>query len=356
MDMPASTVHELAPQLENGVAPVPEPNEKPALQSPKTVSGETFATRGTLGSLTSSIQRAKTWASGVGDAVRPKVSPGKPDLVVPNLDDYPRGYPALGCYLDSDDAFMMYRRFGQLHARLLLHKQDRLRALEEELFYLDRADATTDEGRRCLKCREDDDGRDPPPAPRRSRAQLLDAIQAVLTEYGQILIQAQQLCAMNRPSRHDHRSVVNYVENEQPLLEGDRDFIYHAEDLVTIRGGRETAWLDAVVEKVLRWYPCRPIQYLFCSETTRRRSSNANIHYFSRPRINFFVTLLITLLILVLLVVPIWLLFYLTVVRDGNSTDTVCIGVLIVSTLLFSCVLSLFTRARRHEILAAAAG
>ena len=78
---------------------------------------------------------------------------------------------------------------------------------------------------------------------------------------------------MNRPSQHDHRSVINYVENEQPLLEGDRDFIYHQEDLVTLRGGRENAWLDAIVEKVLRWYPCGPIKVrLRCMRPWRRVS------------------------------------------------------------------------------------
>ena len=91
-------------------------------------------------------------------------------------------------------------------------------------------------------------------------------------------------------------------------------------------------------------------------QVTRKKSSNEDIHYFSRPRINFFVTLIITMIILVLLVVPIWVLFYLTIILDGNNTETICIGVLLISTLIFSSVLSLFTRARRHEILAAAAG
>ena len=100
------------------------------------------------------------------------------------VESYPQGYPQLGCYLDSDDAFMMYRRFGQLHSRLLLHKQDRLRGLEEELTYLDQADAATPDGQKLLRCREDDDDREPPPPPRRSRSQLLDEIQTVLTEYG----------------------------------------------------------------------------------------------------------------------------------------------------------------------------
>ena len=65
---------------------------------------------------------------------------------------------------------------------------------------------------------------------------------------------------MNKPSNCDHASVVTFIENDQPLMEKDRKFIYEKEDLVAIKGGRENAWLDAAVESVLRWYPCKPIK------------------------------------------------------------------------------------------------
>jgi len=63
-------------------------------------------------------------------------------------------------------------------------------------------------------------------------------------------------------------------------------------------------------------------------------------------------------MIIALLIVPIYLLYNLVKDKEGildaHSTG-VCIGILLVSTLLFSAVLSLFTRAKRHEILGAAA-
>lgn len=61
-------------------------------------------------------------------------------------------------------------------------------------------------------------------------------------------------------------------------------------------------------------------------------------------------------MILALLVVPIYILFRLVNDLGNNRTDAICIGVILVSTLAFSAILSLFTRARRHEVLAAAAG
>ena len=59
--------------------------------------------------------------------------------------------------------------------------------------------------------------------------------------------------------------------------------------------------------------------------------------------------------ILALLIIPIYLLYQLVAEIGTSRSYTICIGVLLVFTLAFSAVLSLFTRARRHEILAAAA-
>ena len=53
----------------------------------------------------------------------------------------PLGYPELATFLDSDENFMVYRRFGLLHARLLLRKQDELRVLEERLDDMDQEES-----------------------------------------------------------------------------------------------------------------------------------------------------------------------------------------------------------------------
>ena len=62
-------------------------------------------------------------------------------------------------------------------------------------------------------------------------------------------------------------------------------------------------------------------------------------------------------MILFLLIIPIYLLWNLAeqVEAGKASASAVTIGVLLVFTLIFSAVLSLFTRAKRHEILGAAA-
>jgi hypothetical protein len=52
----------------------------------------------------------------------------------------PPGYPNVAMFLDSDESFMMYRRFGCLQSRLLLSKQAELRLLEKKLEKMDKFD------------------------------------------------------------------------------------------------------------------------------------------------------------------------------------------------------------------------
>lgn len=68
---------------------------------------------------------------------------------------------------------------------------------------------------------------------------------------------------------------------------------------------------------------------------------------------------IIVLMILFVLIVPTYLLFHVVNgTEDGNLTkkdSSTCLAIMLVFTLVFSAILSLFTSARRHEILAASA-
>lgn len=75
-----------------------------------------------------------------------------------------------------------------------------------------------------------------------------------------LLLQTQQMVSLNRPADRDHTSVVNFLWNRNPLFEEEQSFIYEKEDLVTLRPGRETAFLDAFVERMLKWSNSKPIQ------------------------------------------------------------------------------------------------
>ena len=52
----------------------------------------------------------------------------------------------------------------------------------------------------------------------------------------------------------------NWLDYVQPVNEEDAQFVKHEEDLVTLRPGREHAWLDSSVEKMLQWCNCAPVE------------------------------------------------------------------------------------------------
>jgi len=53
--------------------------------------------------------------------------------------------------------------------------------------------------------------------------------------------------------------VKSYFDEETPLCNLE-SYIYHKEDIITLKPGRENAWLDAAVEKCLQKLPCEAIQ------------------------------------------------------------------------------------------------
>ncbi|KAL8745305.1 MAG: hypothetical protein Q9190_002539, partial [Brigantiaea leucoxantha] len=265
------------------------------------------------------------------------------------VENHPVGYPRQAAFADSDECFMIYRRFGYIHSRLLLRRQDELRELEETLHDTDLRDNKDGTRQIFLRSRKRDE-RQNDNSGRETRASLLDRIEEKTMRYGQLLLQAQQLAAMNKPPVRDQMSLRYYLENKKCLAEAESKFAYHKADLVTLRPGREHSVIDGFVESMLQSFRCKVFR------ETASKSDDPDIRYFTRSRINAFVTLIITCIILLLLVVPIWLLYHTSVVLDTNKSNLVCMGILLVSTLIFSAVLSLFTKARRHEILAASAG
>lgn len=65
---------------------------------------------------------------------------------------------------------------------------------------------------------------------------------------------------------------MNFLENDCPLFEKETSFIYEKEDLITLQPGRETAFLDAfverIIERMLKLCHYKPVQvsaYITCA-------------------------------------------------------------------------------------------
>jgi hypothetical protein len=88
------------------------------------------------------------------------------------------GYPRLAAFLDSDENFMVYRRFGYIQARLLLEKQDDLQKLEKKLDeYDENVEQTQAKNSRM---------RDLKPADAAPRQKILDELEIKFLQYGEL--------------------------------------------------------------------------------------------------------------------------------------------------------------------------
>jgi hypothetical protein len=96
-------------------------------------------------------------------------------------------------------------------------------------------------------------------------------------------------------------------------------------------------------------------QRVFLTPEMRVKTTDQNVHYYARSRIDVFVSLIITSIIFILLVLPVVAMYRLTTFGAGSRSTFKAIGVLVVFTLLFSAAMSLLTKARRHELFAASA-
>lgn len=134
----------------------------------------------------------------------------------------------------------LYRRFANLNHRLLLHLQDELSELEEELAYLDRLDTaqrthpSSAPGRLIIR-----------PASRREaalagselewrRGDVMGRISAKLHLYNETLASFQKTEALAKANEEDVEQYGEYLATKRPLIEAESSFIDHTRDLVSL--------------------------------------------------------------------------------------------------------------------------
>jgi len=130
----------------------------------------------------------------------------------------------------------MYRKFEALNHRLLLHLQDELSELEEQLHRLDHADTQS---------RRTDRHGYIIPASRRLAAQaggelqwhktdVLGKIGYKLNQYNQALSSFNSTQSLNHPDAEDIEQYRTYLQTEQPIAEAETHFLDPTDDLVSI--------------------------------------------------------------------------------------------------------------------------
>ena len=98
------------------------------------------------------------------------------------VEDHPEGYPQLTAFLNSDDDFLIARKYGFLRTRLLLYRQDELSVLEKGLLKLDNEDKQN--RKRALQSRKYDEETDD--NSENTRKALMVKIADKLKDYGKL--------------------------------------------------------------------------------------------------------------------------------------------------------------------------
>ena len=85
----------------------------------------------------------------------------------------------------------------------------------------------------------------------------------------------------NRPPRRDYLSVKRYFEQVPPVCNVE-SYIFREEDIITLKPGRESAWLDDFVERAVQKLSCKIIRvgflYLNAIPSLTLKLRNYSVH------------------------------------------------------------------------------
>ncbi|KAJ9648280.1 hypothetical protein H2199_001133 [Coniosporium tulheliwenetii] len=258
-----------------------------------------------------------------------------------NFDDYPSGYPQLAAVVNSDPNFRVYRRFGTLRNRVMFYRQHELAKLEERLQEMDLADDQAHPYRNQSIRRDKAD-------PESERQALMDEIDQKLEHYDKLLAREQKSLLMERPTKRNYRSLINYIWNEKPIVQSEMTFLNPADDFVILSKEQDSPF-HVRIEKLLQKSGRDWLKRLFSTPEQRQKTQDSAIDLYSKARINYLVQAIVALVTIILLMTPICLLFYL----DFNREVKVVVVLLFVS--LFPATITILARPKNHEVFAATA-
>ncbi|KAL9134451.1 MAG: hypothetical protein Q9175_004363 [Cornicularia normoerica] len=139
-----------------------------------------------------------------GDSVIPIDSETSRDMtgaamtVTEAFEHHEEGFPQVAAFLNSDEDNLIMRKFGNIHARLLLYRQDELAELEHDL-----------------------------------------------------IIRMRTFVSLPAPRPRIFKVFATWMLEKKPLYSKEMSFLDQSSDLITLAEGQERGWLDGVVENLL---------------------------------------------------------------------------------------------------------
>lgn len=242
------------------------------------------------------------------------------------------GYRGFCQFIASDDNFFVFRRFSGLSSRVLLALQDELSELEGQLEKLEgQLSAVSAPNVHNGSFRQETS---------QARIDLIREVDKKLRAYNELINQHSKI--RRRPPVHDRNrtSLSNWFSNnDQAILAEETDYVKYSEDLFAVVSKSKTP---------LRLLLERSSHFRLFRLWLKPSQGDQNVYYTSDQRIDTFVDIIIALIGLIMLIVPLWVLAFVTPVVHRLAIITSFVVV-------FLCFVSFTTIARPFETLGAAA-
>ncbi|TVY15252.1 hypothetical protein LARI1_G008861, partial [Lachnellula arida] len=256
---------------------------------------------------------------------------------------HPEGLAQLACFMNSNDDWAIFRRFGYLSTRTLNQLQIELTDLEKELNDLDDKDAADPLMKKRLRGYEGFGGWN------NSQLELLSRIRQKLSEFYDLLLRDSQVRDLGKaPPRH-YRGLFNWVFGEHPLCPGKENFIFHAEDFVSVAKHSDKG--APLAEFIQSFFDCSPeslLKSLFQTERELSKTKDPYVNYYSQSRLNIFVKVITVSLSTGLLLIPVLLLFLVQMSKESM------VWLVFGFVMAFAVILSVISHANAQETLVGA--
>lgn len=276
---------------------------------------------------------------------------GEVDQIIHSLNEYCSGYGKVAAIENLDPDFTIYRKFGWLRHYSLLHLQDELAALQDELVDFDKWEFRDGDPKQLVSRRLDYE------RPNSRRKEIIASVHSKLKEYDEALLRTKQIQAIKRPSLRSQRNVHNLIHNTESLVYDEAEWIREGTDLAALGCAADRGWLNTFLENTLNTISRTATRTLFRTHEQEIKSGDEALHLVSLDRLDNVLRAIVTILAAVLLLVPVFVLFKLqpTNKSEIERKSNYQILTIFIFTLVFSASCSIFTQAKKQEVFTATA-
>ncbi|PMD33927.1 hypothetical protein L207DRAFT_589478 [Hyaloscypha variabilis F] len=251
-----------------------------------------------------------------------------------------KGYPTFSAFIARDQDAAIYRKYESLSARNLLYMSSEIHELEGQLKALDEADFKSAcfvaEGA-ARKWEHYSTGEHPKIQEHR---ELQARIRVKLKEYHEALLLESQVLELKKPTQRTFKNVKRWFQNGgQMVLLGRDAHLFDNEDDMVALAPLDDDRLSRLLRAVLGWF------FEDTESRARRVEHGEELYYFPERKIQRIGLVMSILLSAILLIGAISCLYMI-----ANKSKSLILGMIVLFTCLFACVVGLLTNARRAEV------